>query len=495
MMKNNTNGFNLKRADMVCVCIILAMCLLLSISNFAMMGLEEAIGETLPIIVIVIVVIALYFIPLNSRIKGAVYSLVIMAAALVVLFNDPTDQTTHYTIAASIVILGLYYSKEILLLHGIVTNIAFIILFKVNNAALFGQERTIAYLISTLFMIDGIFLVMYFINKWGLEMINNAGRKEKEAKELLDKLMVTMEKIGSSSGILNENVAALERNMSVIVKSSEDTTVVMNEMAAGTQQQAESINNINMNMTDALSKMKATKETSEEISETSKTISENVSSGSEKIDTMSVQMQTIDQAIGTALTTVNELEVNIRDINRFLGDITNIAEQTNMLALNAAIEAARAGEQGKGFSVVAEEVRKLAEQSAVIVSDINRITKQISEKTITAVNMVDQGEEAVKRGNILIGELSRYFGDVQSAIESNFQSLNNENAMIKNILDIFMRVQEQVESIASISEEHAASNEEVMATLENENSDIIAINNSIKEVKQLSDTLSEMSKA
>lgn len=488
-MKKDSNGFDLRKADIVSICIILAVAVFSIAGSFLTAGLKQGVSDMIPILVICVIVVAIYFIPIDSRIKGAVYSIIILAYSLLSLYQDPTDQTSNYTIVASIIILGLYYSKGLLGLFAGIVNVALIVLFFTNNVMLFGLERGGRYLVMILVTINGIFLVLYFINKWGLEMIANANSKEKEAKKLLDKLMATMGQLENSSEVLNNNVADLDHNIGVIVKSSYDTTDAMNEMAKATQKQAESINNINTNMSDALSEVKATKKISEAITVNSESISANVTQSSDKINTMSVQMQVINQAISTALITVNELGNNINDINRLLTDITNIAEQTNMLALNAAIEAARAGEQGKGFSVVADEVRKLADQSSVIVKDINAIIEKISGKAVVAVNTVGQGENAVEHGNILIGELAKYFSEVQSVIESTFESLNTENKMIANVLDIFTNVQTQVSEIACISQENAASNEEVLATLENENNDINSINKAIKEIKQLSDAL------
>ncbi len=100
------------------------------------------------------------------------------------------------------------------------------------------------------------------------------------------------------------------------------------------------------------------------LADTSLNASQIVFEGTEKINHMEKQIAIINTAVSDSLTTVQELDSSMDDINSFLSGINQIAEQTNLLALNAAIEAARTGESGKGFAVVAEEVRKLAEQSA-----------------------------------------------------------------------------------------------------------------------------------
>lgn len=491
-MKKRFENFQIRKADRLSIFVIIMVSLFSIVSNFLTMNFSQAIKLAIPFIFSDIIIAATYFIPISSKIKGVFYSIVILAGAIASLSNDPTDQTAQYAIAASIIILALYFSKEMIIFYGIVINAVFITLFFTDNVLLFGTTRPISYLISTLITVDGIFIILFFNNIWGQQMIVNANNKEKEANSLMEKLKVTMEKIESSSVVLNKNISVLDENVEEIVKSSEETTKALGDISIGTQNQAESINNISINMSSAMGEVTATKELSEKISESSKDISASVSQGSEKVNAMTNQMHTINQAISVALTTVNELQANIKNINSSLLGITQISDQINLLALNAAIEAARAGEHGKGFAVVAEEVKKLAEQSSIIVKDINETIDDISKKTTTAVNMVGQGESAVESGNTLIEEVVQHFDDVQASVENTFKVLNREKTMVENMYSIFEKVQSQMENITAISEEHVATNEEVLATIESENSDIMLINNSIKDIKQLSEELKNM---
>lgn len=319
-----------------------------------------------------------------------------------------------------------------------------------------------------------------------------ATAKEEEINNLVLKLQTTLDKVGESSSVLIKNVTMLDSNMNSIVVSSSESTKTMNEMARGTEHQASSINDINSNMAKAMEDVNSAKEISEKISNNSDLISNKVSEGTKKISFMITQMQTINQAVSAALATVNELQSNIGDINESLEGITEISEQTNLLSLNASIESARAGEQGKGFAVVAGEVRKLAEQSAMTANNIQGITDVISSNSLTAVEKVSQGEKAVEDGNILLNEIGEYFKDVETAVNETFALLDKENKMINNVLDKFIQVQERIESIASISEEQSASNQEILAAIETENNDIISIKDSIQEIKQMSTMLNEM---
>lgn len=486
------NVYNFKKADLLCVCVILAVCLLTLVYNFTSNDISEGLNLSIPVFAAAVIVVGIYFVPIPSRIKGFIYSIIIFAAAISSLAQDPTDQGTLYTISASIVVLCLYYSSKLLVFFAVIVNATYFTFYFIDEVSLFGRERPVSFLLSTLLMVNAIFLLLYFSNKWGSAIIIKASKKEEEVNELLSKMQAAFQRVEDSSQVLNKNVNVLDQNMDSIINSSKETAQTMNEIAKGTEHQAESIYKINSNMTDAISEVNNTKEISEKITANSGIILKKVSKGTEKINSMMEQMKTINQAVSAATTTVNELQTNIVQINGFLEGIAQISEQTNLLSLNASIESARAGEHGKGFAVVAGEVGKLAVQSSQTAKSIQEITGIISQNSAAAVDKVSQGEKAVEAGNHVLGRVGDYFKDVEDAINETFSLLDQENTMIKKILDQFIQVQERVENIASISEEHTASNEEILATIENENNDILAIKTSIQEIQKLSTVLNEM---
>ncbi len=487
--------YNFKKADLVCTCIIIAVCILTLFYNFSGRGFSEGMELSVPVFAVIIVVTILFFIPIPSRIKGFIYSLTILAASVMTLIEDPTDQGTNFTISASIVLLCFYYSSKLLVSYAIILNALYLVLFNINSVILFGQERPFSFLLSSLLMINSMFLVIYFSNKWGSQIIMKATAKEDEVNKLVTKLRATFERVEESSDTLIKNVTMVDANMNSIVESSKESAGAMNEIAKGIEYQAGSVNEISASMSEAMNEVNSTRDISGKITMNSDLISQKVARGSEKIQSMMLQMKTINQAVRAALITVNELQSSIGNINQSLEGITQISAQTNMLSLNASIESARAGEHGKGFAVVADEVRKLAEQSANTVKNIQDITGVISVNSVTAVDKVSQGDQAVIDGNRILNEVSEYFKDVENAIAETFGLLEIENTMINNILAKFIQAQESIGNIAGVAQEQAASNEEVLAAIESENNDIIAIKGAIGEIKQISEVLNEMLQA
>lgn len=130
------------------------------------------------------------------------------------------------------------------------------------------------------------------------------------------------------------------------------------------------------------------------------------------------QMNVLHSMVEGLAAETGGLGSRIKEIDAFVQLIGDLADQTNLLALNAAIEAARAGEQGRGFSVVAEEVRKLADRSNLAARDIKRIIDQIIEQAQDVMYSMNEGLNEVKAGHRLIKETGEKFNQIKSVVES-----------------------------------------------------------------------------
>lgn len=151
---------------------------------------------------------------------------------------------------------------------------------------------------------------------------------------------------------------------------------------------------------------------------------------------------------------VNGLSDSLNQVNQIVDLINNIADQTNLLALNAAIEAARAGEQGRGFAVVADEVRKLAEQSAHASKDINELILKVLSESKRAVEAMTEGNKQVKVGALIAGEAGGKFHEIIALIN---QLVNQ----VQNVAAASEQVSAGVQNVAATTEEQTAAMEEV----------------------------------
>ncbi|NLJ23905.1 MAG: hypothetical protein GX354_00605 [Firmicutes bacterium] len=175
------------------------------------------------------------------------------------------------------------------------------------------------------------------------------------------------------------------------------------------------------------------------------------------------QMAQIEAAITELSEIRKDLGQRYEQINQFVGDITDIAEQTNMLALNAAIEAARAGEQGRGFAVVAEEVRQLAEQSGRAAQEVQRVVANISEGDSQADAAVAANVRAVKGGRDILESMAESFIEVKNEVEHSIVEMQNINSSIQQLSSgsqqIAAAAEQQAAAIGQISDKAASLNE------------------------------------
>lgn len=197
------------------------------------------------------------------------------------------------------------------------------------------------------------------------------------------------------------------------------------------------------------------------------------------------QMEIISGKVDALSNIIELLGKSSNEIGNIILVISQIAEQTNLLALNAAIEAARAGEQGKGFAVVADEVRKLAEQSEKSTSKIGTLVNEIQESIKNALNAMEDGTLAVRDGITMVGDAGQSFEDILSSVDAISTRMQEASGVIDEISSGSQNMVESIENMSKIFEESSVSSQSVAASAEEQTA-------LMKEVAGASQKLSEM---
>jgi methyl-accepting chemotaxis protein len=267
---------------------------------------------------------------------------------------------------------------------------------------------------------------------------------------------------------LHEAARRLEKVINTLVSSVEQLSVQSDQVEKGTQVQKQS--------------SEETATAMEQMSSSVMEVAKNASSAAEKTGEARTKAETGARVVceaAKAIEMINELTEQLKKkmgglkekaggISRIMNVISDIADQTNLLALNAAIEAARAGEAGRGFAVVADEVRKLAE------------------KTMTATREVGQAVSEIQNEvEMNVGEMNRVAGSVQKGTELAGES----HKSLQEIVELVVNVADQVRAIATASEEQSAVSEEISCSVENIKNISEETAKGMKETKQTIESL------
>lgn len=292
-------------------------------------------------------------------------------------------------------------------------------------------------------------------------------------REVVGNISEESNQLAASSEQLTESTTENKRATSQIVDS-------IQTFAETVDIQAETINESNRSVLEMSSSIQRISAKANAVNEMSNKAMDAVLSGDETIQTAVQQMTMIQNTVQTLEKTVQTLDKRSLEIGDIVEAITQIADQTNLLALNAAIEAARAGEQGKGFAVVADEVRKLAEQSAQSTMQIKDIISRIQADTELAVESMAAGSAEVVKGIDVTNMAGKSFEEIRTNVQSvtyEIGQISEESKVISQHADqVAMGIETVLEqtnentasaqNISAATEEQLASMEEIAASAE-----------------------------
>lgn len=266
-----------------------------------------------------------------------------------------------------------------------------------------------------------------------------------------------MEKfISTFTDHMNKQTNVLKENVDGLAENSSHITNTMQEISSGAEEQANSAASLTETMQQFTNTIMTVAMNGENIKEDSKSMLSITDEGSKLMNQSIEKMTIIDDTIKQSLDKVKGLDDMTLKITQLVVVIQEVAEQTNLLALNAAIEAARAGEHGKGFAVVADEVRKLAEQVSLSINDITTTTNGIQEESKSAVEVLEKGYQAVNEGSEQIQTTGTTLNKVTDIINNMSDEIQGISSSLYDVLDNTKSINDTITNVASVSEESAA---------------------------------------
>ena len=325
------------------------------------------------------------------------------------------------------------------------------------------------------------------------EAVAEAEDRKKFLSESVERMLVKMQKFASGDltvscipskdneiGKLYHGFNAVVQNMKNMIShltesiqatasASAEISATAEVMASGSKEQ----NNQTIEIADAVQKMTMrildNTNNSLNASQSANEAGEIAKEGGQVVEETIHGMNRIAEVVENASQTVKELGKSSNKIGEIIQVIEEIADQTNLLALNAAIEAARAGEQGRGFAVVADEVRKLAERTTKATKEIGIMIKQIQKDTQGAVNSMEQGTVEVNTGKELAQKSGESLEKIINGFEKVVEVVNKVASVSEEQSENAEHISQSVETISSLSQESSVGAEQIAQATEDLN--------------------------
>lgn len=320
----------------------------------------------------------------------------------------------------------------------------------------------------------------------GMGEAKNLGKSVHEMITNLKTMMSDVKEIGDVIGMSAENMLlSIQETANV----SEQISQTVGDLAKGASEQAGASQEASLKVADLLSDIENITLRAVNAKRVSQSVTERVHMGVQILSEQKKKVDDNNDSLNNIDYEIRQLDKDTHEIGKIVSLISAIANQTNLLALNAAIEAARAGEQGKGFAVVADEVRKLAEASSGATKEIEALIQEIQTSVEKAVKEMRNGKDIVNQLNVATHHTKEAFSDIQNAVMEIGQHIEEVSRTSNEINDSANSVNKMITDIATITETNAAGTQEVSASVEEQSASEQELVMSVKDLKDIVDLL------
>lgn len=385
-------------------------------------------------------------------------------------------------------------------------------------------KDAISNMLRSLFFISGALLVFFIgilvclafkirkplmVTSGYIEQIANGDLSDDlECKSSIREVDILIQASSALKAKLNAIVTKVDGHVSHLDSSMESLNTLAETSSVGTGQirdaidelsetavtLADNVQAVNMKMIEMGDNISAIETETQELNNNSAKMNEASRNAAESMNLVLTSSETTYNIIAEIIGQAKEMNQEISSINEAVELISDITTQTNLLSLNASIEAARAGQAGKGFAVVASEIKQLAEQSSQGTDTIKGIAETILGKSKEYVKLTEKMKRLVEQEQTDIGGAKTGFDTLSETIEANVEIAGTIAEKTQKLESLKLDIVNSITELSAISQENAASNEEVNASVFEIAESIDKISEDTKMVKEVSEDLEELMK-